>query len=688
MAEFLLEALSEEIPARMQKRAAEEFSQIFTSELEKVGLAYKSAKHFVTPRRIAVSIDGLPLQQSTVVEERRGPRVDAPAAALDGFMRSNNISRDQIEERETKKGRFYFVEIETKGKLTKEVLPAIIETSVKKFAWPKSMRWGSNSFRWVRPLHSILAVFEAEVLHGELDLGHDKLVFTNMTRGHRCCGVEKISVDNFADYQDKLRKSRVIIDRNERKRLIQEQAQKLADAKKLRLREDEALLEEVAGLVEWPNILMGSIDEEFMKVPSEALISAMRSHQKYFSLETLDGSLAPYFITVSNMPSDSNRDATIIAGNAKVLRARLSDARFFWDQDLKSKLDERVPALSKINFFDKLGSLGDKSKRLQKLVPTICEFIGLDGVDRAVKAARLAKADLSTMMVNEFPELQGVMGGYYASADGEPPEVCRAISGHYAPLGPTDACPSEPLTITISIADKIDTLVGFFAINEKPTGSKDPFALRRAALGIIRTILENKLRIPLKQLISKSLDEYPHLTDSNELLDFINERLKVYLRASGVQPDLIAANFEAGKEDDLYRLIMRVKALEELLASDDGANLLIANRRAANIVSIEAKKDKSDFLGIPDPKVFELEEERALFAVLTELEKQVGELIIKEDFQGAIKALANLRLPLDNYFENVIVNSENNNIRQNRLKTLALVGKIMNQVADFSLIES
>ena len=688
MAEFLLEALSEEIPARMQKRAAEEFSQIFTSELEKVGLAYKSAKHFVTPRRIAVSIDGLPLQQSTVVEERRGPRVDAPAAALDGFMRSNNISRDQIEERETKKGRFYFVEIETKGKLTKEVLPAIIETSVKKFAWPKSMRWGSNSFRWVRPLHSILAVFEAEVLHGELDLGHDKLVFTNMTRGHRCCGVEKISVDNFADYQDKLRKSRVIIDRNERKRLIQEQAQKLADAKKLRLREDEALLEEVAGLVEWPNILMGSIDEEFMKVPSEALISAMRSHQKYFSLETLDGSLAPYFITVSNMPSDSNRDATIIAGNAKVLRARLSDARFFWDQDLKSKLDERVPALSKINFFDKLGSLGDKSKRLQKLVPTICEFIGLDGVDRAVKAARLAKADLSTMMVNEFPELQGVMGGYYASADGEPPEVCRAISGHYAPLGPTDACPSELLTITISIADKIDTLVGFFAINEKPTGSKDPFALRRAALGIIRTILENKLRIPLKQLISKSLDEYPHLTDSNELLDFINERLKVYLRASGVQPDLIAANFEAGKEDDLYRLIMRVKALEELLASDDGANLLIANRRAANIVSIEAKKDKSDFLGIPDPKVFELEEERALFAVLTELEKQVGELIIKEDFQGAIKALANLRLPLDNYFENVIVNSKNNNIRQNRLKTLALVGKIMNQVADFSLIES
>ena len=688
MAEFLLEALSEEIPARMQKRAAEEFSQIFTSELEKVGLAHEPANYFVTPRRIAVSIDGLPLQQSTVVEERRGPRVDAPAAALDGFMRSNNISRDQIEERETKKGRFYFVEIETKGKLTKEVLPAIIETSLKKFAWPKSMRWGSNSFRWVRPLHSILAVFEAEVLHGELDLGHDKLVFTNMTRGHRCCGAEEISVDNFAGYQDKLRKARVIIDRNERKRLIQEEAKKLADAKKLKLREDEALLEEVAGLVEWPNILMGSIDEEFMEVPAEALISAMRSHQKYFSLETLEGSLAPYFITVSNMPSDSTRDATIIVGNAKVLRARLSDARFFWDQDLKSKLDERVPALSKINFFDKLGSLGDKSERLQKLVPTICELIGLDNVNGAVKAARLAKADLSTMMVNEFPELQGVMGGYYASADGEPPEVCRAISGHYAPLGPTDACPSEPLTITISIADKIDTLVGFFAINEKPTGSKDPFALRRAALGIIRTILENKLRIPLKQLISKSLDEYPHLTDSNELLDFINERLKVYLRASGVQPDLIAANFEAGKEDDLYRLIMRVKALEELLASDDGANLLIANRRAANIVSIEAKKDKSDFIGIPDPKVFELEEERALFAVLTELEKQVGDLIIKEDFQGAMKALASLRLPLDNYFENVIVNSENNNIRQNRLKTLSLVSNIMNQVADFSLIEN
>ena len=688
MAEFLLEALSEEIPARMQKRAAEEFAQIFTFELEKVGLSYESANHFVTPRRIVIKVDGLPLQQSPVTEERRGPRVNAQVAALEGFMRSNSVSRDQIEERETKNGRFYFVEIETKGKVTKEVLPAIIETSLKQFSWPKSMRWGSNSFRWVRPLHSILAVFEKEVVHGELDLGHDKLVFTNTTRGHRCCGAENFSVDNFSDYRDKLKRARVIIDRKERRRLIREEAQKLADSKKLKLREDDALLEEVSGLVEWPNILIGSIEEEFMEIPSEALISAMRSHQKYFSLENLDGSLAPHFITVSNMPADSNRDATTIAGNEKVLKARLSDARFFWNQDLKLKLDERVPALSKINFFDKLGSLGDKSQRLQKLVPTICAFMSINNVHAAVRAARLAKADLSTMMVNEFPELQGVMGGYYASADGEPPEVCCAISGHYAPLGPTDACPSDPLTITISIADKIDTLVGFFAINEKPTGSKDPFALRRAALGVIRTILENKLRIPLKQLISKSLDQYSHLTDSNELLQFINERLKVHLRASGVQPDLIAANFAAGKEDDLYRLILRVKALEELLASDDGVSLLIANRRAANIVSIEARKDKSDFTGIPDPKRFELEVERVLFAVLTELEKQVRDLIMRENFQGAIKALASLRHPLDNYFDNVIVNSENYNLRENRLKTLSMVGKIMNQVADFSLIEN
>ena len=688
MAELLVEALSEEIPARMQQRAAEDLAQIFEAELKKVGLSYEIAEHFITPRRIVIRFDGLPLEQPTLKEERRGPRVDAPAAAIDGFIRSNKVSRDQLEERDTKKGRFYFVDIQIKGRLSQEVLPEVIDTSLKKLSWPKSMRWGQNSFRWVRPLHSILAVFEGDTLQGELNLGHNKLVFTNTTRGHRCCEGEPISVTGFADYQKKLKKARVIIDRKERKRLIQEEAQKLAASKKLKLREDDALLEEVCGLIEWPNILIGSIDKEFMDVPAEALVSAMRSHQKYFSLETPAGCLAPFFITVSNMPSDPRRDATTVAGNEKVLRARLSDARFFWDQDLKLKLQDRVPALSKINFFDRLGSVEDKSERLQNLVPSICEYTDVDNVEAAVKAAKLAKADLSTMMVNEFPDLQGIMGGYYASADGEATEVCRAIAGHYAPLGPTDDCPSEPITIIVSIADKIDSLVGFFGINEKPTGSRDPFALRRAALGIIRIILENNLRIPLTQLISKSLEEYPDLTNSNELLDFINERLKVYLRTSGVRPDLIAAIFAAGKEDDLCRLISRVKALENFLATEDGANLLIAHRRAANIVSIEAKNDKTDFAGMPDPKTLELEEERVLFAGLAETEKLVGESLIKEDFEGAMKGLANLRLPLDDYFENVIVNSENTNIRENRLKTLSLIGKTMNQVADFSLIEN
>ena len=372
MAELLVEALSEEIPARMQKRAAEDLAQIFEVELKKAGLSYEIAEHFITPRRIVIRFDGLPLEQPTLKEERRGPRVDAPAAAIDGFIRSNKVSRDQLEERDTKKGRFYFVDIQIKGRLSQEVLPEVIDTSLKKLSWPKSMRWGQNSFRWVRPLHSILAVFEGDTLQGELNLGHNKLVFTNTTRGHRCCGEKPISVTGFADYQKKLKKARVIIDRKERKRLIQEEAQKLAASKKLKLREDDALLEEVCGLVEWPNILIGSIDKEFMDVPPEALVSAMRSHQKYFSLETPAGRLAPFFITVSNMPSNPRRDATTVAGNEKVLRARLSDARFFWDQDLKLKLQDRVPALSKINFFDRLGSVEDKSERLQNLVPSIC----------------------------------------------------------------------------------------------------------------------------------------------------------------------------------------------------------------------------------------------------------------------------------------------------------------------------
>ena len=693
MAELLLELFSEEIPARMQKRAAEDLKKLVTGKLAKAGLEFTSADAHVTPRRLVLVMDGLPEKQPDVSEERRGPRADAPEKAIAGFLGSVGLTRDQVEEREMPKGTFLFAVIEKTGAETKGVLPGLILEAIQEVPWQKSMRWARNSVRWVRPLHHVLAIFDGKTLEGSLALGDWTLDFTDTTRGHRFMAPDAFSVTGFADYRDKLRDAFVVLDREERKKIIADGAGVLAKAEGMTLKDDPGLLEEVCGLVEWPAPLMGRIEDAFMDVPPEALVTAMRTHQKYFALETADGTLAPRFITVSNMKADSTRDATIVAGNEKVLRARLSDARFFWDQDRADSLESRVPALASVTFYDKLGTLADKMGRVEDLAGRLAAFVPDCDANLARRATRLAKADLTTEMVGEFPELQGIMGRYYAGHDGEADAVCAAISDHYAPQGPSDSCPTAPVSVAVALADKIDTLVGFFAIDERPTGSRDPFALRRAALGVIRLVMENGLAIPLRQLFGYAYDQIgvdeglskSETTDA--LLDFLADRLKVHLREQGTRHDLIAAVFALGDEDDLNRLIARVEALSGFLASENGTNLLIAYRRAANIVRIEAAKDEREFDGQPDPARFEQEEEKALWAALDGVGAALNARVDAEDFGGAMAALAELRAPTDAYFDKVTVNVEQPELRENRLRTLAGIVATMNPVADFSKVE-
>ncbi len=503
MAELLVELFSEEIPARMQARAAEDFKGLVTAKLTAAGLEFASATAHVTPRRLVLVVDGLPVSQPDVREERRGPRADAPEKALQGFLGSVGLTLEQCERRDTGKGEFWFAVIEKRGGATRDVLPGLVLEAIRELPWPKSMRWGRNSFRWVRPLHHALARFDGAVLEGGLDLGDRHLAFTGETSGHRFLAPDPFAVEGFEDYRAKLREAFVILDREERKRIIADGIAALADGAGLVARPDPGLLEEVCGLVEWPVAMLGRIDARFMDVPKEVLVTSMRSHQKYFALETADGALAERFVVIANMASEPTRDATIVAGNEKVLRARLSDAKFFWDQDRKVALGDRRGALQDVKFYDRLGTMADKVQRFAQLAVEIGERIGADP-DRARRAATLCKADLTTGMVGEFPELQGVMGRYYARDAGEDPAVADAIAEHYSPLGPGDRCPTAPVSVAVALADKIDTLVGFFAIGETPTGSKDPFALRRAALGVIRLIIENDLRLPLADLFASA----------------------------------------------------------------------------------------------------------------------------------------------------------------------------------------
>ena len=686
MAELLLELFSEEIPARMQNRAAEDLKRLATDALKAAGLAFARADAYVTPRRLALVVDGLPEKQPDVTEEKKGPRVGSPDQAIQGFLKGAGLtSLDQCEKREVGKAGFWFAVAEKKGRATAEVLSEILTDVIAKLPWPKSMRWATETVRWVRPLHSILCVFNGAVVNvvfGPVKAG-------NATRGHRFLAGGAITAKNFSEYKAKLRSAYVMLDAAERAEAIWADAGAQAKTLGLTLKEDRGLLEEVAGLVEWPVPLIGSIDAAFMDLPPEAMTTTMRANQKYFALLNADGSLASKFVIVANMHTNDGGKA-VIAGNERVLRARLSDARFFWDQDRKVPLAERVPALKDIVFHAKLGTVGDKVERIAALAVELCAFVPGADRDRVRSAAELCKADLVTGMVGEFPELQGIMGRYYALASKESFEVANAIAEHYAPKGPNDHCPTAPVSVAVALADKIDTLVGFFAVGEKPTGSGDPFALRRAALGIIRLVLENKLRLPLGRALGEAAKLYgktANAFDSAELLSFFADRLKVALREKGVRHDLIDAVFSLGSEDDLVRLVARVEALGSFLTSDDGANLLVAYRRAANIVSIEEKKDKTTYDPMTTTSALKLPEEKRLYEVLSLVGRALGLALVNEDYAGAMKALATLRQPVDEFFDKVTVNADDASLRLNRLGFLATIRDTMNTVADFSKIE-
>jgi len=676
MADLLLELFSEEIPARMQKRASEDLQKLITDALAKEEVFGDGARAFATPRRLTLAISGLPARQQDRKEERKGPRVGAPEKAMEGFLKSTGLTVEQCETREDKKGEYYVAVMEKTGRGTDELIAEIVPDVIRNFPWPKSMRWGTGTLRWVRPLHSIVCTLDGEVVRFEID----GIKSGDTTYGHRFMGPEAIRVRTFDDYVEKLERQKVMLDPEARAAHILEDAKNLAHAQNLELIDDEALLHEVAGLVEWPTALMGCIDDEFMEIPQEVLTSTMRANQKYLALkDPKTGNFAPRFIVVSNIePADGG--AAVINGNERVLRARFADARFLWDQDKKHTLEDFAKKLDQVVFHAKLGTVAEKAERIAELAGELANVTGADKA-KAELAGRLSKADLVSGMVYEFPDLQGIMGQYYALADGLEPQVADAIAQHYQPQGPSDDVPQGPVAQAVALADKLDTLVGFWAIDEKPTGSKDPFALRRSALGIIRMVLEAELRLPL-------LSVFPNSAEQNaDLLSFFGDRLKVYLRDKGVKHDLVDAVFALPGQDDLLLIVRRVEALADFLKTDDGANLAAGYKRAANILRIEEKKDKATYSGAPDASLFESDEEKTLGAEIAVARDAAAKSVAKEDFAGAMAALAKLRGPVDAFFEKVTVNAEDDKVRENRLKLLAEIRTALHGVADFSKIE-
>ncbi|MEH6527380.1 MAG: glycine--tRNA ligase subunit beta [Sneathiella sp.] len=687
MAELLLELFSEEIPARMQNKAAADLARLVGEGLKAAGLTFDNTAGYVTARRLTVVVSGLPTAQPDVSDERRGPRVGAPDKAVDGFLKSANLNRDQLEERETEKGNFYYAVIETKGRDTAEVLPDLLSSAISALHWPKPMKWGSYSARWVRPLHNMLCLFGGAVV--AFDWEH--LTANNQSYGHRFMAPEALEIKDFADYRVKMKSAFVVLDAADRRTIIKQDATRLATEEGLSLIDDPALISEVAGLVEWPESLIGSIDAQFMDVPQEALISAMRKHQKYFSLQDETGKMAPRFIVVANLRAEDG-GTQIVAGNERVLSARLADAKFFWDLDRKNTLESRVDQLEKIIFHAKLGTVRQKISRVVDLCAAIAPFVPDADPALCARAALLAKADLSTEMVGEFADLQGLMGRYYAEYDGEKTAVAKAIEEHYSPLGPKDDCPSDPTSVVVALADKIDTLVGFFAINEKPTGSKDPYALRRAALGVIRLVIENNLRLSLQDIFDEAAIKpqiIDHVFNVKDLLKFFADRLKVHLKEQSVRHDYIEAAFAVSEDkSDLVRLMARVEALSSFLGSDDGANLLIAYRRAANILRIEEKKAKPFAYAPPvDEELLTDPLERALYEQIEKVSGPINGAIAFERFEEAGTAMATLRKPVDDFFEKVTVNVEEPKIRVNRLRLLSSIRNLLGQLADLSKIE-
>lgn len=700
MPDFLLELFSEEIPARMQTRAAADLQKLVTQGMVDRGLTYAHAAAFATPRRLTLAVSGMAERSPDVREERKGPRTDAPEKALEGFLRSTGLTRDQLEARDDKKGQVWFAVIETPGRAAAEVLAEVVPEAIRAFPWPRSMRWGTGDLRWVRPLQSIMAVITAEAAEPEVvafEVGGIRA--GAKTRGHRFMGPAAFQPKGFDDYVKRLEAAKVILDPEERRSRIRHDAAQLAFAQGLEVVEDNGLLEEVAGLVEWPVVLMGEIEERFLGLPPEVLQTSMKEHQKFFSVKNPKSGRIEKFITVANVETP-DAGATILAGNQRVLAARLSDALFFWENDLRVAKGEGMEAmaapLANVTFHNKLGSQAERIARIAALAKEIAPLVGADP-ESAERAAKIAKADLASEMVYEFPELQGIMGKYYALASGKYSEAeAAACETHYSPLGPSDDVPTDPVAVAVSLAEKIDILTGFWAIDEKPTGSKDPFALRRAALGVIRTVLSGGVRASLlsivkraQWLIAESEGGYQGVEEEHraDLLAFFADRLKVHLRAEGVRHDVIDACFQLGGQDDLVLLVNRVNVLQKFIETDDGANLLAGYKRAANILAAEQKKDGVEYTLDPHAKFAEQDEERALFAALDAAEAEIAPALEAEDFAAAMTAMARLRAPIDAFFDKVTVNADNQTVRRNRLCLLNRVKTVMERVAVFSAIE-
>ncbi len=776
MPDLLIELFSEEIPARMQKRAGEDLQKLVTNGLVEAGLTYASAAAFATPRRLTLTVEGLLANSPTTREERKGPRADAPEKAIEGFLRGAGLTRDQVQERDTPKGPVLFAVIEKPGRAAGDIVAEVLESTIRTFPWPKSMRWGTGSLKWVRPLHSILCILTDEAGHEIVPLNVDGIASGDTTQGHRFMAPGAISVTSFADYEAKLKRAYVVLDPQARADTIWHDATNMAFAGGFEVVEDAGLLAEVAGLVEWPVVLMGEIGSDFMGLPPEVLQTSMKEHQKFFSVRNPKTGRIERFITVANRETTDN-GATILAGNEKVLSARLSDAKFFWENDLrvaKSDMSVWTQALENVTFHNKLGSQADRINRIAALARELAPMVGADP-DMAEQAARLAKADLSSEMVYEFPELQGLMGRYYIGETETNLAIAAAAQEHYSPLGPSDDVPTAPVSVAVALADKLDTLTGFWAIDEKPTGSKDPFALRRAALGVIRLVLENELALNFSEWISNFLqhqfaafafadelaylsffevaqdgetleaeewsvfdrsrtveevyqgadhhdrvrltlgeclaviksnhiawkndvDSSGHFLDegaksidlraySANLLSFIHDRLKVYLRDQGIRHDIIDACIAMPNNDDLTLLVKRARALNETLATDDGENLIQGFKRANNILSQAEEADGVEYSFGADEKFAENDAERALFKALDKAEAKISPAMAEQDFTTAMSAMASLRAPIDAFFDATQINTDNGTLRRNRLNLLSRIRTLCLSVADLRKID-
>jgi glycyl-tRNA synthetase beta chain len=714
MPDLLFELFSEEIPARMQAKAAEDLRRMVTDKLVAEGLVYEGAKAFATPRRLTLTVHGIPARQSDLKEERKGPRVGGPEAAIAGFLKATGLaSLDEAKiQRDPKKGDFYIALIEKPGRATLDVLADMLPVIIRTFPWPKSMRWGERSARssalqWVRPLHAIVATFGLETESPDVvKFAVDGIEAGQTTFGHRFMAPAPISVRRFEDYEAKLLDAKVVLDSERRKDTILTDARQLAFAQGFELVEDQALLDEVAGLVEWPVVMMGSFEPEFLSIPSEVIRATIRTNMKCFVVsDPKAGKLTNKFVLTANIEASDGGKA-IVAGNERVIRARLSDAKFFYETDLKTKLEARLPKFEQIVFHEKLGTQGERIKRIERLAAEIAPLVGAD-VEKTKRAAHLAKADLLTEVVGEFPELQGLMGKYYALAQGEDASVAAASEEHYKPQGPNDRVPNDPVSVAVALADKIDTLVGFWAIDEKPTGSKDPYALRRAALGMIRLLLENELELKLRNILETPIERLLQILVSkvdptksrdsrlpfspgqicDDLLSFFADRLKVQLREQGARHDLVDAVFALEGQDDLLMVVRRIEALGKFLDTDDGKNLLAGTKRAANILRIEEKKDGKTFDGAPDAALYSLVEEKTLAKAIGQVKTEASAAVAQEDFAGAMSAMAKLRPAVDAFFDKVKVNDDDPKVRENRLKLLNEIRAATRAVADFSKIQ-